>query len=598
VTNSTQSEILEFILDTNEPLPTEPLPGVSVLVLWSVILSLVTLLQQVKAEVIELRAELRLARSKRFGQSSEKQEGVSSPGEAPSSIEPPTEEEEEAVDETDPMSSEVASDELVETVGDETDTSDEPKKRKRGAQSGHRGRGRHIPKHLPRIIRPVELPEAERHCPQCGQAYRETSLTEDSHEIDIQIQVRIIQYQRQRYERQCDCDGPRLVTAPLPPKLIPKGKFSVASWVKFLLDKYYANVPLNRQIASLQFLGLPLNLGTLIGGFKRLKDYLDPLYEHFLAHLRQATRLHADETRWRVFEEVKGKKGNRWWLWVFLSDEVVAYVLDPFRSTVAAKKALSIPLSNEEAAHLSQHSPEDDRPTPVIFWIEEQAYLLAPNLTTISADRYIVYRLLDDRIMVAFCWTHVRRDFVDFQKAHADQPQLGLWAESWIKDIALLYQLNDERLAVRSQPELFAQAQIKLEEALAEMKTKYDELDGLTLKQQKILTSLKKHWPGLTLFVTNPDIPMDNNVSERALRGPAGGRKTYYGHHAQWAGELAAMLFTIIQTCLLNNINPFTFLIYYFEECARLGAAPTDLKQFAPWELKQNTPPKLQLKPP
>jgi transposase len=384
----------------------------------------------------------------------------------------------------------------------------------------------------------------------------------------------------------------------VPPKLIPKGKFSIPSWVKFMLDKYYANVPLNRQIASLQFMDLPISQGTLIGGFKRLKVYLEPLYEYFLAHLRSASRLHADETRWRVFEEVKGKQGHRWWLWVFLSDEVIAYVLDPFRSTAAARKALSTPISAEQAAHLSQQVGAEDNPAPVIFWIDEQAYLLSSNLNTISADRYIVYTLIDERILVAFCWGHVRRDFVDFQKSYADQAELVAWGQEWLEAIAQLYKLNDKRLAVRSQPQLFATAQAELEKALAEMKTKSEQLEGLTLKQQKILTSLQKHWSGLILFVANPDIPMDNNISERALRGPAGGRKTYYGHHAQWAGQLAAMLFTIIQTCLLNNINPYTFLIYYFEECAQLGAAPTDLDQFAPWKLKVNAPTKLQLKPP
>lgn len=593
MTTSTLPETFELIFDTTEPLPSEPPEGMSVSVLWQIILHLVTSLQQVKSEVVQLQAELRLERAKRFGPSSEKQQVEASPVDEslPAETDPA---EEASLTET---SSELTTSEPDKPTED-TDETVAPAKRKRGAQPGHRGSGRHIPDNLPCVTRFVELPETERCCPQCGRPYRETALTEDSAEVDIQVQVRVIQYRRKRYERQCGCHGSRLITAPVPPKLIPKGKFSTHSWVKFLLDKYYANVPLTRQIASLRFMGLPVCQGTLIGGFKRLKDYLQPLYEHFLAHLRSATRLHADETRWRVFAEVEGKSGHRWWLWVFLSDDVIGYVLDPFRSTAAAQKALSTPISQEQAAHLSQQPQHDDSSAPVILWFDEQPYLLAPNLTTISADRYIVYTLIDDRIQVAFCWGHVRRDFVDFQKARANQPELVAWAESWIKDIAELYQLNDDRLAVRSQPELFAQAQTKLEEALAEMQAKYDELDGLTRKQQKILTSLKKHWPGLILFVANPDIPMDNNVSERALRGPAGGRKTYYGHHAQWAGALAAMLFTIIQTCLLNDINPYTFLVYYFEECARLGTAPADLNQFAPWKLKQNGPPELRLKPP
>jgi transposase len=601
MTISTLAETIEFVLDTSKPLPSEPPERVSVSILWQIILHLVPLLQQAKAEVVDLQAELRLQRAKRFGQSSEKQQkAVSTPTE-----EPPTDKTLSLPTESQPGESaealETCSTSAVDKTDEQVETSIEttpPVERKRGAQPGHRGSGRHIPNNLPSTPKDVELPEAEQHCSQCGQPYRETSLTEDSSEVDIQVQVRVLRYRRKRYERQCNCDGPRLITAPVPPKLIPKGKFSIPSWVKFLLDKYYAHVPLTRQIASLQFLGLPVCKGTLIGGFKRIKTYLDPLYKYFMAHLRTARRLHADETRWRVFAEVDGKTGHRWWLWVFLSNEVVGYVLDPFRSTAAARKALSTPISKEEAITLSQSPPTDDTPVPVIFWFDGKPYLLSPNLSTISADRYVVYTLIDGRIQVAFCWVHVRRDFVDFQKAHVDQSELAAWADTWIKDIARLYQLNDERLAVRSQPVLFAQTQAKLKATLEKMKSKCDALDGLTHKQQKILISLKKHWTGLTLFVANPDIPMDNNVSERMLRGPACGRKIYYGSRAQWAGELAAMLFTIIQTCLLNDINPYAFLIHYFEECARLGSAPTDLSPFAPWELKKNGLPELQLKPP
>ena len=73
---------------------------------------------------------------------------------------------------------------------------------------------------------------------------------------------------------------------------------------------------------------------------------------------------------------------------------------------------------------------------------------------------------------------------------------------------------------------------------------------------RKVLTSLHEHWSGLTLFVDDPRIPMDNNLSERRLRGPALGRKNYYGSGALWSGRLAAMLFSILATLKLWQINP------------------------------------------
>lgn len=580
--NETLPDSFEFDPDTKEPLPEKPPKGLSLTTLWQVILGLVNIMRELQVEIENLRAELRLQRAKRFGKSSEKQDASSQKGGQDSS---------DSKGERDTASTPES--DLPEQPSDASTAPLPPKKRKRGGQPGHKGHGRHIPEHLPRETQWVELAEEEQRCPHCGRAYRETQLTADSEEVDVQVKVRVIVYRRKRYEKQCECDIPRLITAPVPPKVIPKGKFSSASWAKFFLDKYYANVPLSRQIAKLSLVGLPVSKGTLVGGFKYLRTYLEPLYEYCLEHLRTAERLHADETSWRVFEEIEGKTGHRWWLWVFLSAEVVGYVLDPSRSAAVAKRTLGTPVSAAEAARLSQQEPELE-----INWLDGQAYLLTPHLKIISADRYAVYPAISPHYRIAFCWSHVRRDFTDFQKAHANQPELANWAADWIADIARIYALNKARLAVRDHPEHFAQAHAALEAALEEMAQKRDVLTELTTKQQKILTSMKNHWEGLLLFVDDPAIPMDNNIAERMLRTPVTGRKNYYGHQVQWAGELAAILFTIIQTCLVNGINPYLFLVTYFNECARLGAAPVDLNPFAPWILKDNCPPELVLKPP
>jgi hypothetical protein len=128
-----------------------------------------------------------LQRAKRFGRSSEKQEGAGTSTEASSESDL-----DQKVSSTEPPS-----------VLSPTRPADPPsletkpsQKRQRGAQVGHCGSGRHIPPQLPRTVRVVELPEGERNCPDCGQPYRVTGLTEDSHEVDIQVQVRVIQYRR------------------------------------------------------------------------------------------------------------------------------------------------------------------------------------------------------------------------------------------------------------------------------------------------------------------------------------------------------------------------------------------------------------------
>ena len=116
---------------------------------------------------------------------------------------------------------------------------------------------------------------------------------------------------------------------------------------------------------------------------------------------------------------------------------------------------------------------------------------------------------------------------------------------------------------------------------------------------RKVLTSLQEHWSGLTLFVDDPRIPMDNNLSERRLRGPALGRKNYYGSGALWSGRLAAALFSILATLKLWQINPRLWLHWYLQSCAEAGGqAPKDIEPFLPWNLSEEMRAKLRMEMP
>ena len=102
----------------------------------------------------------------------------------------------------------------------------------------------------------------------------------------------------------------------------------------------------------------------------------------------------------------------------------------------------------------------------------------------------------------------------------------------------------------------------------------------------KALQSLRNHWDGCILFVDHPEIPMDNNESERRLRDPAVGRKNYYGSGSKWSAMLTAIVFTIFQTLLKNEIDPQKWLFAYFQACAQNGGRrPEDLDQWLPWHL-------------
>jgi transposase len=298
-------------------------------------------------------------------------------------------------------------------------------------------------------------------------------------------------------------------------------------------------------------------LATLTEALQRLVPLLEPLYQAMVEHNQKQTHWHADETRWLVIQSVEGKVGYRWYLWVFHSRQVVVFVLDSGRA----------------------HDVPEDHLGPV-----EEGIL--------SVDRYSAYKAMkqvkEGRILLAFCWAHVRRDFL---QAARSWPTEEAWALGWVERIGQLYQDNEARLAVQEQPGVFAAKEQMLRQHVNEMAEQTRQ--ELTQPQihparQKVLGSLQEHWEGLTLFVEHPQVPMDNNTAERVQRGPVVGRKNYHGSGAVWAGQLAAMLFSLFQTLSLWDINPREWLTAYLTACAESGGrAPAEHEALLPWNLSE-----------
>jgi len=188
-------------------------------------------------------------------------------------------------------------------------------------------------------------------------------------------------------------------------------------------------------------------------------------------------------------------------------------------------------------------------------------------------------------VVLAFCWAHVRRDFIAVAKSF---PELKPWALRWLRLIRQAYRHNDRRREQRG-PAGFAQPDAALRSVMDTMQAQAEaELSAAALRQpcQKVLVSLQEHWTGLTRFVDDPHIPMDNNASERRLRGPAVGRKNYYGSAAEWSGQLAALLFSLLATLQQWQINPRTWLRWYLDACAAAGGrAPESAAAYLPWNL-------------
>jgi transposase len=428
--------------------------------------------------------------------------------------------------------------------------------KKRGAQPGHAGHGRRDYSHLPVQEELVPLPEESLACPHCGKLAKWMSATEDSDVLEIEVRAHRRRIRRRRYRATCDC-GParRTLTAPLPPKLIPKGNYGISIWVHVLLDKYSSYRPTERLLGQLAQYDLDLPAGTVNDGLQRIEPMLRPIYEAFRERNRLGKFHQADETRWLVFVLLDGKKGHGWWLWIILGADTVIYLLDSSRG----------------------------HEVPEAHFGPEAAGVL-------EVDRYSGYKAMAQvkagLIVLAFCWAHVRRDFVGVGKGW---PELVPWALSWLRRIRHVYQVNRERLQHALGSSEFQQRDALLRQAVGAMRVQaVGELSDPQLRQpcRKVLESLQAHWTGLLRFVDDPRIPMDNNASERAGRGPAVARKNFYGSGSLWSGQLAAAMFSLLATLTYWKLNPRFWLTWYLESCAAAGGkAPEDIQPFLPWNL-------------
>jgi transposase len=440
--------------------------------------------------------------------------------------------------------------------------------RPRGQQKGSQGHGRTPRPDLPVIEEERDVAPQDRRCPICAKAYAAHTRTEDSRIIEVEVKAHVRLIKRKMYTQACDCEGVAgVVTAPAAARLVAKGCVGISVWTEVLLNKYLFSRATYNLCTDYAYRGLPIAPGTLTGGLKQIAPLFEPLVGELVDKQLTEELFHNDETGWKVFEAIEGKVGYRWYLWVTQSPSVVYYTMAPSRSG-------DIPIA--------YFSGLDKRLEQVI----------------VVCDRYSGYKRLAREnavILLAFCWAHVRRDFLDAAKSW---PALQSWMFSWVEAIGELYALNAQRLehwdqarALEDQTPAFMERHRALEQAIEQMAERYDQQlqeESLHVAQRDVLNSLKTHWLGLTVFVRFPQVPMDNNTAERRMRNPAMGRKNYYGSASQWSAKLAAMMFSLFQTILLWKLNPHHWLHSYLTACAANGRRPpADLSAFIPWQMSE-----------
>ena len=248
----------------------------------------------------------------------------------------------------------------------EKGTAHTPATRKRGQQPGRPGHGRTQRPALPVVYAQSDLPEEEKSCPICGLPHRRNpALDAYSEVIEVEVKAYVRRITRPAYTRNpgCTCEKtPTILTAPPPPRLIPRSAYGVSFWVEVILSKYRYGQPSNRWLEDLSDRGVPVSPGTLAGGLQALAPLLEPILEALYCRQMSERLFHNDETRWEVFVEIAGKVGTRWYLWVTCSPSVVFYCIDPSRS--AAVPGAPAPVCSMTRSSLSATATAPTKSSP------------------------------------------------------------------------------------------------------------------------------------------------------------------------------------------------------------------------------------------
>ncbi|MEO7193408.1 MAG: IS66 family transposase [Pseudonocardiaceae bacterium] len=407
-----------------------------------------------------------------------------------------------------------------------------------------------------------DVPEGERVCPCCGAGYAPFG-EEVCEQVDWQVQLIRIVHRRPTYRRTCRCPVRGVLVAPPVAKAIGKGRFTSGFLARLLCEKFVLGRPAHRVVAALAHDGLGVAEGTLAGVFAACSELLAPLAEAITGRNAAAAHLHVDETSWNVYAAVEGKDSHRWWCWVFVGPDTTVFRIAPSRSLAVLTEQLGID-------------------TDTLTLPEGRALLL-------STDFYTVYQSLGrlEGVENLWCWAHIRRYFIRAGDAH---PELAAWTAGWVERIAALYLAHTAMAAAAPGSSAHTWATAQFSAALntidADRTAQTSHPNLLHPAAAKVLATLDREWAGLARHREFPELPLDNNTSERALRGPVIGRKNYYGSGSVVSAQLASRAWTITATAERAGLNPLTYLTAYLDECARAGGtAPTGqtLTRFLPW---------------
>jgi transposase len=420
-----------------------------------------------------------------------------------------------------------------------------------------------FPEHLPRERVVVPSPCS---CPACGGA-RLSKLGEDITETleVIPRQWKVIQTVREKFACR-DCE--KISQPPAPFHVVPRGWAGPSFLAMLLFEKYGQHQPLNRQADRFAREGVPLSISTLADQVGAATFALMPIYRLIEAHVLAAERLHGDDTTVPVM--AKGKTDTAR-LWTYVRDD------RPFAGP-APPAALFHYSRDRRGEHPRAH--------------------LASWSGILQADAYGGYNELyaagrqPGTVLEAGCFAHARRKFFELadvegaarKKSRGERTgtvyPIALEA---VQKLDALFEIersingqsSEERLAARREHSapLMDDLHNWLQAQLAKLSRNHD--------LAKAINYMLRRWPAFTLFLDDGRVCLSNNAAERALRCVPLGRKAWLFCGSDRGGDRAAVLYTLIQTAKLNNVDAQAWLANVL---ARIADHPASrLDELLPW---------------
>jgi transposase len=404
--------------------------------------------------------------------------------------------------------------------------------------------------HLETEVTEYELSKEDKVCPKCETPLKKVS---DETRETIKLYKKVIRHLEKRAVYACPkCD--LFIKADMP-KLPIEGSLADASTLaQVIVDKFANHLPLNRQSQDFERIGLSLSKQNLSNWILKSSDLLDIIYQKMKDELLSKDILHADETTVQVLKESGKEAKSKSFMWLYQTSRydtpVVIYDYHPSRSGKIPREFLK----------------------------DFSGYL--------HVDGYSGYHNLDNVTLVG-CLAHVKRYFNDAYKLiekNEDAKQ-----SNTAKGLAYCNKLFSLEKASKTLElkERYAFKQEKIKPVFDEFLTWLNQASMNALPQSKYgkaITYALKQMPNLMHYLDKAELDIDNNRAERSIKPFVIGRKNWLFNHSVGGAHASARLYSIVQTCLINHVNPYKYLTDTLNRLANMTInQETDIESLLPW---------------